>query len=191
MTKPESVGNRIIVLGSPGSGKSVFSVKLSKITGLPLYHLDSVWWKADRTHISRCEFDEKLGALLSLDKWILDGDYSRTYEVRIRACDTVVFLDFDTGVCMKGINERIGKERPDMPWIENESDPELVKAVENYGSENRPVVLSLLEKYPEKRALVFSSRADADGWLSCLAGTRDLIFPARCDIIRKTDGKRP
>lgn len=129
---------KAIVLGCSGSGKSTFAVKLNEKTGLPLYHLDNVWWNADRTHISRDAFDAELDEIISRDKWIIDGDYSRTYEKRIAACDTVFFLDYGENICMNGITERVGKDRSDMPWTENELDPDLVGLVKNYAKENKP-----------------------------------------------------
>lgn len=159
---------RVIVLGCSGSGKSTFSGKLHKITGLPLFHLDNIWWKPDRTHITREEFDRKLEEILREDRWIIDGDYSRTYETRFKACDTVIFLDYGLEECMNGIRERLGTIRPDIPWTEEKLDPELVKLVENYDTDNRPIVLSLLEKYPEKNRPIFRSRSEADEWLKGL-----------------------
>ena len=61
------IGNKIIVLGCSGSGKSTFSRKLHEKTNLPLIHLDNIWWKPDRTHISRDEFDHKLEEILKSD----------------------------------------------------------------------------------------------------------------------------
>ena len=162
------LGQKIIVLGCPGGGKSVFSKRLHDVSGLPLIHLDNLWWKPDRSHISREEFDRKLEEILQGDKWILDGDYSRTYEVRFQACDTVFFLDYGFEECLSGIKERVGKERRDIPWIEHELDPELVKQVEKYSIMNRPVVLSLIEKYSGKNNFIFQSRAEADAWISSL-----------------------
>ena len=161
-------GNKIIVLGCPGSGKSTFSKKLHEVTQLPLIHLDNIWWKKDRSHISREEFDRKLGEILQGDKWIIDGNYSRTYEVRFKACDTVIFLDLGFEECMSGIKERVGKKRSDIPWTEQELDPELVKLVDNYDSDNRPVILSLMEKYSNKNRFIFQSRSAADEWLNKL-----------------------
>ena len=163
-------GQKIIVLGCSGSGKSTFSRKLHEVTHLPLIHLDNIWWKEDRTHISREEFDQKLDEILEGDKWIIDGDYSRTYEARFKACDTVIFLDYGVEECMNGIKERVGKERADIPWTEQKLDPELVKLVENYDIENRPVVLSLLEKYRNISYLVFKARGEADEWINNLKG---------------------
>ena len=165
MEKP-SIGNRIIVLGCPGSGKSTFARALAARTGLPLIHLDSVWWRADGSHISRDEFDRALSELLAGEKWIIDGDYSRTYEVRLRAADTVIFLDYPEDVCMAGIVGRLGEERPDMPWTESALDPELVAMVKNYARDNRPVLLDLLRRYADRQVLVFTDRTRADRWLS-------------------------
>ena len=163
--KETSIGRRILVLGCPGSGKSTFARRLQEKTGLPLIHLDNVWWRADRTHISRDEFDRVLAGLLAGESWIMDGDYSRTYEVRLRACDTAIFLDYPEAVCMAGIVARVGQNRPDMPWTEPTLDPELVALVQNYARDNRPLICALLEKYPDKQALVFTSREEADRWL--------------------------
>ena len=161
-----TIGNRILVLGCPGSGKSTFARRLQEKTGLPLICLDNLWWRADGTHITREEFDRALAELLQGESWIMDGDYSRTYEVRIRASDTVIFLDYPEDVCMAGITARVGQERPDMPWTESTLDPELVAMVRNYARDNRPVLLSLLQKYPEKQVITFSSREEAARWLS-------------------------
>ena len=159
---------KIIILGCSGSGKSTLAFQLQEITGLPLIHLDNVWWKPDRTHISRDEFDRKLAAILAGESWIIDGDYSRTYETRFQACDTVIFLDFNEEDCMKGITERVGKARPDIPWTEQALDPELVEQVRNHRETARPRVYELIEKYPEKQVIILKDRKEAEAWLSAL-----------------------
>ena len=64
---------KIIVIGCMGSGKSTFAEKLHRKTKIPLFHLDNIWWKADRTHISREEFDSELNRIMQGDSWIIDG----------------------------------------------------------------------------------------------------------------------
>lgn len=159
---------KTIILGCPGSGKSTFAEKLHKATGLPLYHLDNVWWNPDGSHISREEFDIRLNDLVNGESWIIDGDYSRTYEKRIDACDTVFFFDLGEKVCVEGITDRVGKPRRDMPWRETVLDPELVRMVKNYEKEKKPLLLSLLEKYHDKNIVVFHTRAEAEEYIEKL-----------------------
>ena len=117
-----AAGNRIIILGAAGSGKSTFARTLHEKTGLPLIHLDNVWWKADRTHISREEFDRRLQEILQGEAWIVDGDYSRTYEPRFAACDTILFLDYGEEVCMRGTRSRTGGAGSKLPRQEPPGD---------------------------------------------------------------------
>ena len=165
---------KVIILGCPGSGKSTFAARLHGMTGLPLFHLDNIWWRPDRTHISREEFDAELAALLAMDAWILDGDYSRTYETRLKACDTVFFLDYSWQECISGIRARVGRQRPDIPWAEDAPGPALVEAVRRYRAGNRPVVMALLSQYAGRERHIFSARKEADAWLEA-----HLHFPSR------------
>ena len=99
----------------------------------------------------------------------MEGDYSRTYEMRIRACGCIVFLDYPEEVCLRGIAERVGQARPDIPWTEKSLDPELVDLVRRYRTEKRPALLSLFEKYPDKNCIIFHSRQEASEWLERLS----------------------
>ena len=162
------LGDRIVIIGCPGSGKSTLSRQLHSKTGIPLYHLDNIWWKKDRSHICRDDFDNELQSIMKNDRWIIDGDYSRTYEIRFIHCDTVIFLDYDTDICLKGIKERLSTERSDMPWIEDRLDKDLINQVNNYHKNNRVMIYNLIEKYKDKQILIFSSRNETDEWISNL-----------------------
>ena len=85
--------------------------------------------------------------------------------MRIAACDTVIFLDYGEEVCMQGITNRVGKVREDMPWIEDELDPELVEMVQQYETQNKPVLQDLFRKYPKKEVITFYNRDEAMKWL--------------------------
>lgn len=158
---------RIIVIGCPGSGKTTFAEKLRKKTGLPLYYLDAIWHKPDRTHISRDEFDMRLDEILSLDSWIIDGNYQRTMEQRIDACDTVILFDLPVDICLDGAISRLGRGRYDMPWIDTQLDPTLKVAIEEFSTRNLPIIYRMLGKYQNsKKIIIFKSREDADYFLS-------------------------
>ena len=160
---------RIIIIGPSGAGKSTLSRKLRDILHLPLYHLDNIFWKEDRSHISREEFDDKLNVILKEDNWIIDGDYSRTYEIRIEASNTIIFLDYPLELCLKGVEDRIGTKREDIPWVEDIFDPDFREWIINWFKETRPKIIELLEKYQnDKNIIILHNRDEADLFLEKL-----------------------
>ena len=165
MLRDEKAPNRIIIIGCPGSGKTTFAERLAARIGLPLFHLDAIWHKPDKTHISREEFDLRLGEILSLDEWIIDGNYSRTLERRISACDSVFLFDLPCEVCLEGALARVGKARADMPWVEDELDPWLRSEIEDFAKEKLPEIYSLLDSYKPRSLTVFKTRKQADEFL--------------------------
>ncbi len=160
---------KVVVIGSPGAGKSVFSQKLKNIIDLPLYHLDMIWHKSDKTNITEVEFDEKLKEILKSDEWIIDGNYQRTLKKRLKVCDTVFLLDFSLEECLSGAKARIGKKREDLPWIEEEFDEEFKQSIIDFPKKNLPQIYKLLKKYrTNKNIIVFKTREEADKFLKSL-----------------------
>lgn len=165
MFPQENKMKKILVIGNSGSGKSTFARKLHRATGLPLFHLDLVWHLPDKTNISREEFDTRLEEILALKEWIIDGNYQRTLQRRITACDTIFLLDYPVEVCLAGVAERIGKERPDMPWQETEFDPEFRQWILDFPNTQLPDIYRLLDQYrDQKQIIIFTSREEADAW---------------------------
>ena len=160
-----SCGKKVIVIGCPGSGKSTFARALHSILALPLYHLDQLYWNADRTTVPKEVFRQRLCAVLQKDLWIIDGNYGSTMELRLEKCDTVFFLDYPVDVCLEGIRARSGKPREDIPWVEITPDPEFLQFIRDFETESRPAILALLEKYPEKQVITFHTRLEADAYL--------------------------
>ena len=158
---------KVIVIGCPGSGKSTFAKALRRATGLPLVHLDRLFWNADRTTVDRAVFRARLDEVLRQPEWIIDGNYASTMELRMDACDTVFFLDYPTEVCLQGIRERVGQPRSDLPWVETgDADTEFAEFVRSYAVQNRPQVLALLERYAHKNVFIFTDRARVDAFLA-------------------------
>ena len=164
---------RILVVGPSGAGKSFFSRHLGEILKIEVNHLDNLFWRSDRTHLSKEEFDEKLASLLKKDQWIIDGDYSRTYEMRFRACDTIFFINLTLKECLDGVQSRIGNERPDIPWAETSLDPEFREWIIRWFDTTLPVLKEMLDRYRSTRTIItFNSRKEADEYLARLTKKR-------------------
>ena len=160
---------KVIVIGSPGAGKSTFARKLRDCTGLPLYYLDMIWHRPDRTNISREEFEQRIRERIAGDRWILDGNYLRTLEMRLAACDTVFFLDYSLEVCLRGAETRIGKPREDLPWAETEFDEEFRQWILDFPRDQKPRIGELLKKYRDGRDIyIFRDREEAEQYLQIL-----------------------
>lgn len=93
---------KILIIGCSGSGKSTLAVALGEKLGLPVVHLDQLWWKEGWRNVTREEFDSRLAMAMNMDGWIIDGNYSRTMEMRLAKCDTVIYLDFNRWACLRG-----------------------------------------------------------------------------------------
>lgn len=156
---------RIMVVGCPGSGKSTFSRELHNKTNIPLYHLDMLFWNADKTTVEKSIFLDRLNEVISKDEWIVDGNFSSTMELRMSKCDTVIFLDYPADVCLSGIRARRGKQRTDIPWIETEEDPEFMNIAATFNDNRRPQILMLLERYNDKNIVIFKSREESAEFL--------------------------
>ena len=156
---------KVLVIGCPGSGKSTFSKKLKDKLNLPLYHLDMIWNKPDKTTLEREEFDEILTNLLNEESWIIDGNYQRTLEKRIIKCDTIFLLDYQIDVCLNGARERVGIKRDYMPWIEEELNQDFEERIVDFYNEKLPEIYNLLTKYDDKRIIIFKTREGSEEYL--------------------------
>ena len=158
---------RVIVIGCPGAGKSTFARKLAAKTGLPLYYLDMIWHRSDRTVIGREEFDRQLDTLVTEDKWIIDGNYARSLPIRLSHCDTVFFFDLPLDECIEGAKSRLGKERVDMPWVDNVLDPEFIQWIIDFPRVIIPKIEDYLKSF-NKTIIRFHSREEADKLIDSL-----------------------
>lgn len=170
---------KVMIIGSPGAGKSTFARKLRDSTGLPLYHLDMIWHKPDGSTVSKELFDRRLSDITQNDTWIIDGNYQRTLEMRLQACDTVFLMDYPLEVCLAGAAARIGKKREDLPWVETSFDEEFKQFILHFPEVQLPLIYEKLEQYKNSRQIyIFRSREEADEYLHSLdeMGTDDFPF---------------
>ena len=159
---------KVIVLGNNGSGKSYFSKKLAEITGLPLIHLDLLYWKENWTHPSREEWAEIQRKLVANEHWIIDGMHVSTLEIRFREVDAVFFLDIDLKTCLDAIKEREEEKRSDFPsFLDNNEGnfDEFLSGAQDFETKRKPKIFALRRKYPMKEFIVLISREEISSYL--------------------------
>ena len=160
---------KLVIIGCPGSGKSYFSKQLKDILNIPLYHLDLIWNKEDKTTITREEFDIELQKIFDTENWIMDGNYQRTLDLRISNSTTVILLDYTLDVCLNGATSRVGIKRDDMPWKEDKLDENFKQYIIDFSKNNLPEIYNIIDKYKDKKEIIiFKTRQEADEYLNNL-----------------------
>lgn len=91
---------RIAIIGSPGAGKSTLAWQLGEILGLPVFHLDRLFWKPGWIPSPKSLWIAMQSTLVTRDSWIIDGNYGSTLHIRVEAADTIIFLDFPRYICL-------------------------------------------------------------------------------------------
>jgi len=168
---------RILVMGSSGSGKSTFAQRLSDITGIPTVSLDALYWKPGWVPSDNAEFDARVTDAVHQPRWIIDGNYtsSGAGELRRSTADAVFWFDLPRRTCMTGILSRIvtsyGRVRPEMaPGCPEKIDFEFFRYVWTYRQIQRPKLLEYFEGLrPDQPLIAFTNRAQADQYLTNVA----------------------
>lgn len=164
----------MLVIGCGGSGKSTLAIELGRILGIPIHHLDRLFWKPDWVPSDAEEFQERLVEVLKGDAWIMDGNYGGSLPMRVGFADTIVFLDLPTVTCLVGATRRLweyrGRSRPDMTESNTERiNFEFLNWILTYRRSRRPKVMAMLEKLKEsKEILILKSRKDVSELLDRL-----------------------
>lgn len=165
---------RVLVIGSGGAGKSVLARRLHELTGLELIHLDRLYWKPGWVETPKDEWRETVAELLEGDGWIIDGNYGSTLEMRLAACDTVVYLCPPRLVCLGRALKRYyrhrGRTRPDMgPECPEKIDLEFLRWIWNFSRRDAPRIEKRLARAPERAAIVrLGSAAEVEEFLSAV-----------------------
>src|ERR1700734_3295546 len=92
---------RVVILGRGASGKSTLARRLGSITGLPVIEADKIFWQPGLIPTARERWVAIQEEIVAEDRWIIDGDLGRydAVEVRLRAADTIILLDFSLLRC--------------------------------------------------------------------------------------------
>ena len=166
---------RIMIIGCGGSGKSTLARQLGEKTGLPVVHLDKVFWHPGWVESTKEEIDEKIRQAIAEPRWIMDGNYNRTISERLKRCDTVIYLDFSRFACLLGVAKRVlttyGTVRPDMAeGCPERFDLDFLKWIWNFNKNHRERYYRLLNETDGIEKIVLKNRRAVKAFLKQAEG---------------------
>ena len=173
-----------MVIGSGGSGKSVFSRRLAARTGLPVIHLDREYWGPGWQPMPEEQWEARVRELVGGDRWILDGNFGGTMQLRLAAADAVVFLDLPRIVCVLNVIRRWatyrGAARPDMtPGNPEKIDRKFLAWIWGYPRTRRPGIVAQLRALPATTRVVrLTSHGAADAFLASIVPVSGTVAAA-------------
>ncbi len=150
---------RIAIIGCCGAGKSTLARNLGAKLSLPVFHLDSYYWQPGWIETEAAEWIKIQQKLVNNNSWIIDGNYGDTIDIRAKASDTIIWLDFATIICIWRIITRYfqyqGKTRPDM----SRDCPERISLkflqyVANFSNQQKPKILTKLAQYQDSKQII-------------------------------------
>ena len=160
---------RILVIGSPGAGKSTFSKQLAAKTGLPLIHLDDVYWKPGWVRPPKADWVQQVAQLIAADTWILDGNYTSTLKRRAALADEVIVLRYPRLLCLyRAITRAVFNRRPDRKDLGREPlDREFLSFIWQFPKLTQQQ-LAQLRSFPHLSVVELRSDAAARRYLHAL-----------------------
>ncbi len=171
---------RVIIIGCGGAGKSTLARQLGEITGLPVIHLDKLFWHPGWVESTQEEMDEKIRGVLKEPRWIMDGNFNRTLPMRMEKCDTIIYLDFSRIACLLGVVKRIlttyGSVRPDMgEGCPERFDLDFLKWVWNFNKNKREQYYRLLNETEGIETIVLKNRRQVRAFLEKIDRNLDCV----------------
>ena len=161
-------GKRIMIIGSPGSGKSTFARKLAEITSLPLIHLDMHYWKDGWVESSKEEYKQWQRKVVEADTWIIDGNYGGSMDIRLSKADTVINFNISRWVCIGGYFKRVftGRKRTDMPkGCPEYLDLKFIKYIWEFPQNSAEENKKRIKLYKDLHVIDFRSRGESKEFL--------------------------
>ncbi|MGI9054527.1 MAG: DNA topology modulation protein [Pyrinomonadaceae bacterium] len=150
---------KVLIIGSSGAGKSTLARRLSEKTGLKIIHLDKIYWKPNWTEPEKDEWKRTLEKVIQNEEWIMDGNFSGTLDLRLPACDTVIFLETPPAVCIYRVLKRVAfsynKTRSDMAdGCPEKFDWEFLKWIWDFENRSKWKMEKLLEQFKNEKTII-------------------------------------
>jgi len=161
---------RVLIVGCSGNGKSVFARELGERTGLPVIHLDRVYWQTGWKEPESGEWRAAVKDLIAEPRWIMDGNYGSTLAMRLQRADTVFFFDLPRWLALTRVLRRTwrhyGRTRADLAdGCPERLDWTFLKFVWNFNRNHRPRTIAALSNF-DGDLVVFQRPAEVTAYFS-------------------------
>src|SRR3954447_11424438 len=175
--REDLIMRRILIIGCSGAGKSTLSARLGRILDLPVIHLDQLYWKPGSTPTPQAQWRPIVQRAIRGERWVMDGNYAGTLDLRIAAADTIVMLDLPRWLCIARITKRVilGQFAPRFDMAEGcpeQVDWEFMDSVWDFNKTERPKTLAIVAKHRGGRRIeILRSDADVEAFVRSLEST--------------------
>jgi adenylate kinase family enzyme len=174
---PPTPFQRVVIIGSSGAGKSTFARRLGAVTGLPVTHIDQLFWQPGWVQTPKPLYLERLAAVVAQDRWIIEGVNTSTLDLRLPRTDLLVWLERSRFACLWRVARRIassyGSIRPDMApgCPEQLPDLEFLTYMWTFGNRIAPRIEAAIDQHRMwERTVRLTSDDDAEAFLAILEG---------------------
>src|SRR5215470_8299564 len=141
---------RVMVVGSSGSGKTTFARALAEKLRLPLVELDRYYWRAGWNEPTGAEWRKSVADLAATPDWVMDGNYSGTFDLRMPIADAIIWLDYPRAICLRRALARTmrgyGRPRDGLTGCPERFDWEFLQSVWEFPSKHRPRIESAIRE---------------------------------------------
>ncbi len=145
-----AASKRILVLGSSGSGKTTFAIRLARILGLTAVHLDAHFWKPGWIATSQSEWRSVVSRLIQEPTWVMDGTFENSLDLRIPAADSIIVIERSRWICLWRVLKRKwtvdDQRRPDAPGGQK-LDRAFFRYIWRYPAVTQPFVMNRIRQY--------------------------------------------
>jgi adenylate kinase family enzyme len=149
---------RILILGSPGSGKSTFATKIADKIDLPLFRMDDLFWNPSWVPTEFDSFNELSSKIVENENWVIEGNYAQFLDIRLTRAQFVIYIDTPTSICLwralnrslyrflgynDGLPEKIKNTNSHIFSFKNKY--ELFKNIITFSKKVRPVIIEKIQ----------------------------------------------
>lgn len=170
MTESSKLHTKIMIIGRPGSGKSTFAICLANILNIRVFHLDKYFFEKNCIERDYQEFLSSQEDMISRASWIIDGNSTKSYEMRYACADLCLYFNFPRWLCYWRVFKRLFHKHPSIddraPNCPETVRWSLLKYMWNFEGRVDPILKQLQLKYPNVRLIEFRSDAEVNKFIN-------------------------